>query len=102
MLSSARFWRKITSLTNYACEPGNPEVLYLKTLVLDITRERCPMTFVKTKLKLEQLETGDILEVLLTEGEPLDNVPKTAVEQGYSILETVHIKDNIHRVVIRK
>ncbi|MCD7931882.1 MAG: sulfurtransferase TusA family protein [Tannerellaceae bacterium] len=47
---------------------------------LDITKEHCPMTFVKTKLKLAQLAPGDTLEVLLTEGEPLENVPRSATE----------------------
>ncbi|KKK50931.1 hypothetical protein LCGC14_3120070, partial [marine sediment metagenome] len=41
---------------------------------LDITDEHCPMTFVKTKLELAKLNEGDILEVLLKEGEPLDSV----------------------------
>jgi TusA-related sulfurtransferase len=69
---------------------------------LDITKDRCPMTFVKTKLKLETLEPGDTLEVLLTEGEPLEKVPKTAAEQGYTVLEQAHVRDNIHRILIRK
>ena len=43
--------------------------------VLDITKEHCPMTFVKTKIELSKLQPGDTLEVLLSEGEPLDNVP---------------------------
>jgi tRNA 2-thiouridine synthesizing protein A len=60
------------------------------------------MTFVKTKLELEKLQPGDTLEVLLNDGEPLNNVPKTAVEQGFSIVEKVHVKDNVHRLVIRK
>ena len=46
----------------------------MSTLQLDITKDHCPMTFVKTKLKLELLEEGDILEVLLKAGEPLENV----------------------------
>ena len=50
--------------------------------VLDITKEHCPMTFVKTKIELSKLQPGDILEVLLAEGEPLDNVPRNAKEQG--------------------
>ena len=74
----------------------------MSTYKLDITKDRCPMTFVKTKLQLEQLEDGDILEVLLTAGEPLDKVPKTAVEQGFQVLENVHVKDNIHKIVIKK
>ena len=69
---------------------------------LDITKEHCPMTFVKAKIKLEEMAQDDILEILLTEGEPLENVPRTAVAQGFTVLETTHVKDNIHRVVIRK
>ena len=38
---------------------------------IDITKEICPMTFVKTKLKLETMSTGEVLEVTLREGEPL-------------------------------
>ena len=60
------------------------------------------MTFVKAKLHLEQLEPGDTIEILLAAGEPLDNVPRTAAEQGYQVLETIHVRDNIHKVVIKK
>ena len=43
--------------------------------ILDITREHCPMTLVRTKLRLAQMAEGDTLEVLLCKGEPLDNIP---------------------------
>lgn len=69
---------------------------------LDITREHCPMTFVKTKIQLSKLQSGDLLEVLLTEGEPLNNVPKSAREQGYKVLEVSHVEGAIHRVLIEK
>ena len=72
------------------------------TVKLDITKERCPMTFVKTKLQLEQMSEGDVLEILLTVGEPLENVPRTCLEQGFKILEKVHVKDNIHKIVVTK
>jgi TusA-related sulfurtransferase len=74
----------------------------MSTTHLDITQDRCPMTFVKTKLELEKLTGGDTLEVLLCEGEPLNNVPKTAAEQGFTVVENVHVKDNVHRLVIQK
>ena len=74
----------------------------MATKQLDITKEHCPMTFVKTKIELSKLQTGDILEVLLTEGEPLDNVPKSASEQGYKVLKIQHIKDTIHKITIEK
>lgn len=72
------------------------------THTLDITREHCPMTFVRTKLKLAQLAEGDILEVLLSEGEPLENVPRSATEQGYTVLSVEHVEGTTHKVTIRK
>ena len=69
---------------------------------LDITKDHCPMTFVKTKLKLEKIEGGSVLKVLLKEGEPLDNVPKTVREQGYEVLGIAPKGDHIFEVSIRK
>ena len=72
------------------------------TKYLDITREHCPMTFVKTKIELSRLQPGDRLEVLLTEGEPLDNVPVSSEEQGYKVISIEKVKENIHKVIIEK
>ena len=74
----------------------------MATYTLDITKEHCPMTFVKTKIKLSQIQKGDILEVLLTEGEPLNNVPKSATEQGYKVLSVEHVEGPVHKVTIQK
>ena len=70
--------------------------------VLDITKEHCPMTFVKTKIELSKLSKGDTLEVLLSEGEPLDNVPRNAIEQGYNVVSVEHVEETTHRVTIVK
>lgn len=69
---------------------------------LDITQEHCPMTFVRTKLKLAQMAKGDTLEVLLSEGEPLNNVPRSAAEQGFKVLAVEHVAGTTHRVLIEK
>ena len=69
---------------------------------LDITKEHCPMTFVRTKLKLAQIAKGDTLEVLLSEGEPLENVPRSATEQGFRVIKVEHAEGTTHRVVIAK
>lgn len=69
---------------------------------IDITKEHCPMTFVKTKLELELLTEGQTLEVLLKEGEPLENVPKSSTEQGYTVLSIERIEGLIHRIIIKK
>lgn len=74
----------------------------MATFKLDITREHCPMTFVKTKIQLSKLNAGDVLEVLLTEGEPLENVPKSSREQGFNVLEVSHVEGSVHKVLIQK
>lgn len=43
------------------------------------------MTFVKTKLELEELAEGDVLEVLLREGEPVENVAASCRREGYTV-----------------
>ena len=69
---------------------------------IDVTKEHCPMTFVKAKIALSKLQSGDQLEVLLMEGEALDNVPKSAVEQGYKLISLNHHFEKTHRVVFEK
>lgn len=58
------------------------------TRTLDVTGLRCPMTWVRTKLALEELAAGDVLEVRLPAGEAEENVPRSAREAGHAV--TVH------------
>jgi len=74
----------------------------MENKTIDITKEHCPMTFVKTKLALEKLKKGDQLTVFLSEGEPLDNVPKTAKEQGHKVLEVSKVEGPTYKIVIEK
>ncbi len=69
---------------------------------LDITRETCPMTFVKVKLKLAKMDQGEQLEVLLNKGEPLENVPRSCEEQGFTVLSNEPTDDDKHLILIEK
>ncbi|MBP2311660.1 sulfurtransferase TusA family protein [Azospirillum soli] len=75
-------------------------------LFLDITSDVCPLTFVKTKLSVERMESGQTLEVRLNAGEPLENVPRSLAELGHSILavkpENPDEPAGIHRLWVRK
>lgn len=53
---------------------------------LDITADVCPITFVKTKLLAERMRPGEIAEVRLNAGEPLENVPRALREEGHEVL----------------
>ncbi|GHT32961.1 transcriptional regulator [Bacteroidia bacterium] len=74
----------------------------MATYNLDITKDHCPMTFVKTKIELAKLKEGDVLEVLLSEGEPLENVPRTTKEQGYNVLGVEPLEGSVYKVTIQK
>jgi TusA-related sulfurtransferase len=68
---------------------------------IDITGEVCPMTFVRTKLRLERMRSGEVLRVRLRGEEPLRNVPKAAREEGHIILGIVP-EGSDHIVTIRR
>ncbi len=68
---------------------------------IDITEEKCPMTFVKVKVKLAKIDKGDTLEVLLTGDEPLHNVPRSAEEQGFEVLN-IEPEGAFFKVTIKK
>jgi TusA-related sulfurtransferase len=70
--------------------------------VLDITREVCPMTFVRTRLALDRLATGQTLLVLLRGAEPRARVPVTAAQLGHAILGIEDLPDGTARVLIRR
>ncbi len=72
------------------------------TATLDITAEACPMTFVRTRLALDRLAPGDVLEVRLRGAEPLRNVSANAAALGHALLETTALADGATRLRIRR
>lgn len=60
------------------------------------------MTFVKTRLMLDKMQPGDLLEVRLQGEEPLRNVPRSAKEIGCIVAEPIKIADGAYRVIIEK
>ena len=71
---------------------------------LDITTEICPLTFVKTKLLIERMSSGETAEVRLNSGEPLQNVPRAVEEHGHEIIELAPEAEGatVHRLILRK
>jgi TusA-related sulfurtransferase len=52
---------------------------------LDLRGTPCPINFVRTKLKLDQMASGQLLEVWLDRGEPIEQVPDSLRMEGYGI-----------------
>ena len=54
--------------------------------VLDLRGVLCPTNFVHIKLRLEDMNPGETLEVLIDDGEPMRNVPKSLKQEGHRIV----------------
>jgi sulfite reductase (ferredoxin) len=61
----------------------------------------CPMNFVRTKIELSSMKPGDILEILLDDGEPVENVPGSIKGEGHKVLDQKKI-ENYWSVTIEK
>jgi TusA-related sulfurtransferase len=68
---------------------------------LDLRGVICPYNFVKTKLKLEAMEQGQILSVLLDDGDPIRNVPLSVSNEGHTVLSQDRLQE-FYRVRIRR
>ena len=69
---------------------------------IDITEVVCPITFVKVKMALEDLDDGQILGVHLNEGEPIQNVPRSLKDEGHKVLSVSQAADGTYDLVVQK
>ena len=53
---------------------------------IDLRGVSCPTNFVKAKLALEMIETGEVVEFLLDDGEPVKNVPRSLKDEGHKLI----------------
>ncbi len=69
---------------------------------LDIRGEVCPYTLVKSKLGVESIEVGQVIEIILDYPEAADSVPNAMQNYGHTVLkvEKINLKEWI--IQIRK
>ena len=68
---------------------------------LDLRGTPCPINFVRTKLRLQQMTPGSLLEVWLDEGEPIEQVPDSLKMEGYQ-LEGLNQQDGFFSLLVRR
>ena len=75
-----------------------------QSVLLDITGQVCPLTFVYTRLRLERMASGGILEIRLAGSEPLENLPRSLADEGHEVLSLAPEagRPGIHRLRVRK
>ena len=69
---------------------------------VDITDVVCPVTFVKAKVALEELDEGQILSIRMNDGEPVQNVLRSIKEEGHQILKLDDNEDGTYTLYVKK
>jgi TusA-related sulfurtransferase len=68
---------------------------------LDLRGDVCPITYVRTKLKLESMAPGAVLEIWLSRDEAVRGVPRSAQEDGHQVLSLEPQVDGSWRLLLR-
>ncbi len=78
----------------------------MSTITVDASRNcrgvGCPMNLVYTKVELSRLESGQVLEVILDDGPPINNVPLSVVREGHEVIGRNQTDDGSWQLLIRK
>ncbi len=69
---------------------------------IDISEEVCPMSFVLTKLAIEELADGQVLELVCQTGEPVKNISIQLKEEGHTIVSVKKEGESHFRLQVRK
>jgi len=69
---------------------------------LDIRQLACPLTWVRTRIALEELGPGEELEVLLADGQALESIPRSAELEGHRVSAPTPHPQGGWRVVLVK
>jgi len=84
---------KVSSTKQLETNQENP-VQEIKTIGIDIRVKdfrgvACPMNFVKTKIELATLKSGELLEIWLDDGQPIQNVPGSVRNEGHEVISAI-------------
>jgi proteasome lid subunit RPN8/RPN11/TusA-related sulfurtransferase len=62
----------------------------------------CPMNLVYTKVELAKLTPGQVLEIILDDGAPINNVPGSVLREGHRIIGKQQLEDGTWSLLIEK
>jgi len=69
---------------------------------IDICGEVCPYTFMKSKLALEELGSGQVLEVATDHAPAIEEIASGMKSEGHKVLEVTKIDETTWKIVIQK
>lgn len=83
-------------------QPSTPQPAAAPDRKKDLRGVLCPMNFVRTKLELAAMQSGQLLEILLDDGKPIENVPGSVKLEGHQVLSQVQNPEGHWTVLIKK
>ncbi len=69
---------------------------------IDIKGQVCPYTFVRSKLAMEKMNVGEVLEIILDHKQAIENVPRSMENEGQKVLKVEQTGEKEWRIVVRK
>ena len=69
---------------------------------VDLTDKNSPLTFVKAKVAIDELDDGEVIAIRMNDGEPVQNVPRSIKEEGHQILKLVNNEDGTYNLIVKK
>lgn len=69
---------------------------------LDIKGQVCPYTFVRSKLAIEKMNLGEVLEIVTDHKPASENVPKSMENEGQKVLKIDQTGEKEWRILVRK
>lgn len=69
---------------------------------IDITDVVCPVTYVKVKVELEDMEPGQVLSVRLNSGDALQNVQRSLKNDGHRVFDVTDNEDGTYTILVER
>ncbi len=69
---------------------------------IDIKGQVCPYTFVRSKLAIEKMNVGEVLEIILDHKQAIENVPRSMENEGQKVLKVEQTGENEWHIFVRK
>jgi tRNA 2-thiouridine synthesizing protein A len=70
--------------------------------LLDVTKDTCPMTFVRARLRLDMMRAGEMLEIHFKGEEPRLNLHRSLTEQGHTVILMEIQENGTERLIVQK
>ena len=70
--------------------------------IVDLKSEVCPYTFIKSKLAMEEIGPGQVLEIIVDHLPAAENVPRSMENEGHEILDVTQKNQTDWSITVRK